>query len=46
MEQIILVKSIYKWNRKDDPKRRQIKFLRREIIPNKEYNIQNTAKLL
>jgi len=46
MEQILLVHSIYKWNRRDDPKGRQIKFICREITPKKEYNIQNTAKLL
>jgi hypothetical protein len=37
MEQILL-HSVYKWNRKEVPKRRHIKFLRRGITQKKEYS--------
>jgi hypothetical protein len=46
MEQILLVHSIYKWNRKDDPKRRHIKFIRQGITQREEYSIRNKARLL
>jgi len=36
---------LWRWNRQSVPKRRYIKFRRREIIQKKTYNIQNTAKV-
>jgi len=37
---------LWRWNRESVPKRRHIKFRRREITQKKAYNIQNTAKIV
>ena len=36
---------LWRWNRQSVPKRRYIKFRRREITQKKAYNIQNTAEV-